>query len=59
MTEIQRARNSAMAYLMLKRGLRTIEVSRARRDHLQEQVPGQTWRLWVHGKGRSSADEYV
>lgn len=58
-SEVQRARNVAMAYLMLKTGLRTIEVSRARLQHLQEQVPGQTWRLWVHGKGRSSADEYV
>lgn len=58
-SELQRARNVAMAYLMLKTGLRTIEVSRARLEHLQEQVPGQTWRLWVHGKGRSSADEYV
>ena len=56
---LQRARNVAMAYLMLKTGLRTIEVSRARIEHLQEQVPGQTWRLWVHGKGRGSADEYV
>lgn len=58
-SEVQRARNVAMAYLMLKTGLRTIEVSRARLHHLQEQVPGQTWRLWVHGKGRGSADEYV
>lgn len=58
-SELQRARNVAMAYLMLKTGLRTIEVSRARIEHLQEQVPGQTWRLWVHGKGRGSADEYV
>lgn len=58
-SEEQRARNVAMAYLMLKTGLRTIEVSRARIEHLQEQVPGKVWRLWVHGKGRSSADEYV
>ena len=58
-SELQRARNVAMAYLMLKTGLRTIEVSRARLAHLQEQVPGKIWRLWVHGKGRSSADEYV
>lgn len=56
---LQRARNEAMAYLMLKTGLRTIEVSRARIEHLQEQVPGKVWRLWVHGKGRGSADEYV
>ena len=58
-SEIQRARNVAMAYLMLKTGLRTIEVSRARIEHLQEHVPGEKWRLWVHGKGRMSADESV
>ncbi|HBR51312.1 MAG TPA: hypothetical protein DEA71_14660 [Nitrospira sp.] len=58
-TDLQRARNVAMAYLMLKTGLRTIEVSRARLEHLQELVPGVKWRLWVHGKGRGSADESV
>lgn len=58
-SEVQRARNVAMAYLMLKTGLRTIEVSRARIEHLQELVPGEKWRLWVHGKGRASADESV
>ena len=58
-SELQRARNVAMAYLMLKTGLRTIEVSRARIEHLQEHVPGDKWKLWVHGKGRGSADESV
>lgn len=58
-TELQRARNVAMAYLMLKTGLRTIEVSRAKIEHLQELVPDEKWRLWVHGKGRASADESV
>ena len=58
-SEVQRRRNYAMGYLMLKTGLRTIEVHRARIEHLQEQVPGKMWRLWVHGKGRGSADEYV
>jgi len=48
-----------MAYRMLKTDLRTIEVSRARLAHLQEQVPGKVWRWRVHYKGRSSADEYV
>ena len=56
---VQRARHVAMAYLMLKTGLRTIEVSRARIEHLQEHVPGEKWKLWVHGKGRASADESV
>ncbi|NGZ07946.1 MAG: hypothetical protein CV088_00970 [Nitrospira sp. LK70] len=35
-SDIQGRRNVAMAYLMLKTGLRTIEVSRARIAHLQE-----------------------
>ena len=50
---------NVMAYLMLKTGLRTSEVSRARIEHLQEHVPGDKWKLWVHGKGRSAADESV
>ncbi|MDR4470094.1 MAG: site-specific integrase [Nitrospira sp.] len=58
-TAEQRARNVAMAYLMLKTGLRTIEVSRARIEHLHEHVPRERWRLWVHGKGRTAADESV
>jgi site-specific recombinase XerC len=44
-SELQRVRNVAMTYLMLKTGLRTIEVSRARLAHLQEQVPGKVWWL--------------
>lgn len=56
---LQRRRNYAMAYLMLKTGLRTIEVSRAQVAHLQESIPGKIWKLWVHGKGRGSADETV
>lgn len=44
---------------MLKTGLRAVEVSRAKIEHLQELVPGDKWRLWVHGKGRGSADESV
>jgi integrase/recombinase XerC len=56
---LTRARNVAIAYLMLKTGLRTIEVSRARIEHLQDFVPGAKWKLWVHGKGRASADEFV
>lgn len=58
-SDLQRVRHVTMAYLMLKTGLRTIEVSRARIAHLQELVPGEKWKLWVHGKGRESADESV
>lgn len=40
-SEVQRRRNYAMGYLMLKTGLRTIEVSRARIEHLQERPAGK------------------
>ncbi len=56
---LQRLRNDAMAYLMLKTGLRTVEVSRARIEHLQDLVPGARWKLWVHGKVRESAGDSV
>ncbi|NGZ07837.1 MAG: hypothetical protein CV088_00395 [Nitrospira sp. LK70] len=52
-------RNDAVASLMLQTGLRTIEVSRARIEHLQEHVLSEKWKLWVHGKRRGSADESV
>lgn len=48
-TPLQRVWNDTMAYLMLKPGIRTIEVSWARIEHLHELVPGEKWRLWVHG----------
>jgi Site-specific recombinase XerD len=58
-TELQRLRNEALAYLMLKTGLREIEVSRATIEDLQPGEPGQYWRLYVHGKGHLMADEWV
>ncbi len=58
-TELQRLRNEALAYLMLKTGLREIEVSRATIGDLQPGEPGQYWRLYVHGKGHLMADEWV
>lgn len=56
---LQRLRNEALAYLMLKTGLREIEVSRATVGDLQPGEPGQYWRLYVHGKGHLMADEWV
>lgn len=58
-TPLQRLRNDMMAYLIVKGGLRTLEVGRAQIEHLQELVLSEKWRLWVHGKGRASADESV
>lgn len=58
-TPVQRLRNEAVAYLMLKTGLREIEVSRATVGDLQPGEPGQYWRLYVHGKGHLMADEWV
>ena len=47
-----------MALSDVQTGLRTVEVSRALLQHLHGQVPRQTRRLWVHGKG-GAADKYV
>jgi integrase/recombinase XerD len=58
-TTLQRLRNEALAYLMLKTGLREIEISRATVGDLQPGEPGQYWRLYVHGKGHLMADEWV
>ncbi len=44
---------------MLKAGLHTIEVSRAKIEPLQEHVPGEKWKLWVHRKWRTAANESV
>ncbi len=58
-TRLQRRRNYAMAYLMLKTGLREIEISRLTMQDLQPGEPGKYWRLYVHGKGRAMADAWV
>ena len=56
---LQQRRNEAMGYLMLKTGLREIEISRATVQDLQPGEPGKYWRLYVHGKGRVMADTWV
>lgn len=50
-------RDYAIFYLMVTTGLRSIEVRRAKRKDLK--VLNQEHILYIQGKGRSSADEYV
>ncbi|MBU1142736.1 MAG: site-specific integrase [Firmicutes bacterium] len=50
-------RDYALIYLMITTGLRSIEVRRARIKDLK--MMNGTRILYVHGKGRSYADEYV
>lgn len=50
-------RDYAMIYLMITTGLRSIEVRRARIKDLK-MIHG-TQILYIHGKGRSSSDEFV
>jgi site-specific recombinase XerD len=56
-TPEQRMRDTTIGYLMIKTGLREIEVSRARLRGLSLVEGG--WRLYVQGKGHSEEDEYV
>lgn len=50
-------RDYAIINLMVRTGLRTIEVVRARQEDLTQQ--GGATVLWVQGKGRDSKDEFV
>ena len=50
-------RNLAMVHLMLRAGLRLIEVVRANVSDIKE-IDGKTV-LWVQGKGRDEKDEFV
>jgi site-specific recombinase XerD len=50
-------RDAAILALMLRAGLRDIEVSRANVEDLREGTV--RWRYGVQGKGRDSADEFV
>ena len=58
-TPLQRLRNDVITCLMLKTGLREIEISRTMVGDLQPGEPGQYWLLYVHGKGHLMADEWV
>jgi integrase/recombinase XerD len=50
-------RDHAMIYLMITTGIRSIEIRRARKKDLKE--VNQELILYVQGKGRKSADEFV
>jgi len=50
-------RDFAILNLMIRTGLRTIEISRATREDIAQQNGAHV--LWIHGKGRDSKDELV
>lgn len=50
-------RDHAMLYLMMTTGMRSIEIRRAKKKDLS-QINGQMI-LYIQGKGRTSADDYV
>ena len=50
-------RDHAMVYLMITTGLRSVEIRRARKKDLR--VVNNQLILYVQGKGRKSADEFV
>lgn len=51
-------RDRALINVLIRTGLRTIEVVRANIEDLR-QVSSDAIGLWVHGKGRDSKDQYV
>lgn len=54
---IQSKRDYAMLNLMLRTGLRTIEIIRADIRDMRQQSGEAV--LWIHGKGRDAKDEFV
>lgn len=54
---IQGKRDYAMLNLMLRTGLRTIEIIRADIGDIRQQSGEAV--LWIHGKGRDAKDEFV
>lgn len=56
-TNLTGLRDFAILNLMIRTGLRTIEIARIQREDISQQS-GQTV-LWIHGKGRDSKDEIV
>lgn len=56
-TTLQGKRNYALINLMMRTGLRTVEIIRAKKEDLAYCAPVQV--LWVQGKGRDSKDEFV
>lgn len=56
-TEIEKLRDNAIVNLMVRTGLRTIEVIRADVEDLRQE--GGEAVLWIQGKGRDAKDEFV
>lgn len=56
-TTLTGKRDFAMVNLMVRTGLRTIEIARAQREDIAQQ--GGEIVLFIHGKGRDSKDELV
>lgn len=55
---LQGKRDYALINLLVRTGLRLIEICRATLDDLEEHASGQTL-LWVRGKGRDGKDAFV
>ena len=56
-TSLSGKRDFAILNLMIRTGLRTIEITRANREDMTTQSGAAI--LWIHGKGRDSKDELV
>jgi len=56
-TNLQGLRNYALINLLVRTGLRTIEITRARIEDLRQESGEAV--LWVQGKGRESKDDFV
>jgi integrase/recombinase XerD len=62
LSELDRLRDAALFHLIARTGLRTIEASRAKVGDIRRQVDAAGTRhtvLYVKGKGRDTADEFV
>ena len=62
LSELDRLRDTALFHLVARTGLRTIEASRGRVGDIRRQVDAAGQRhtvLYLQGKGRDAADEYV
>ena len=62
LSELDRLRDAALFHVVARTGLRTIEASRGRVGDIRRQVDAAGQRhtvLYLQGKGRDAADEYV
>jgi len=56
-SSLEGLRDFAIFNLLARTGLRTIEIARARIEHLRQESGEAV--LWIRGKGRDTADEFV